>query len=220
MLERSVQRERAYRRRLLVLFPLATAIALIILLGSDLVPFKSIEQHLGWRGPLRVLPEITIVPDEDRFENFTDDRLLKAMTSVDLEAITDAGPAEGSRRRIKTEEKLTHETVVEKGQNLIRSHPVHTDIPYSEDYVIVRMVRPEYPPEELALGIEGEVMLEILVNTEGKVERAWVLSTVGPKSFEVASLKAVKEFLFEPPLREGRPTPVSIRFLVRFRIVN
>jgi len=213
------QRERAYRRRLLALSPLAALVVMLLTLTSDLVPFDQIERHLGWKGSLHILPEITIIPDEDRFESFEEERNLKSMTSLDVEVVSETGKAEGGvevDKRDKKDDTTTHED----GSYLVKSHPVHTDIPYSQDYVILKMVQPEYPPQELEKGIEGEVTLEILVNAEGRVENAWILSTIGPKSFEEASLKAVKEFLFEPPRRNGKPMPMSIRFLIRFRIVG
>jgi TonB family protein len=60
----------------------------------------------------------------------------------------------------------------------------------------------------------------LLVNEEGRVERATVLSSLGPESFETASLDAVRQFLFRPPVRNGEPTSMWIKFRIKFRIFS
>jgi TonB family protein len=82
------------------------------------------------------------------------------------------------------------------------------------------MVKPEYPPEELDQGVEADVTLEILVDVVGMVEGAWVLVANGPRSFEIASLDAIRQFRFKPPIVEGRPSEMWIRFQIRFRIMS
>jgi TonB family protein len=80
------------------------------------------------------------------------------------------------------------------------------------------MVQPEYPTYELENGIEGSVTVELFVNERGFVDMASVLSSIGPKSFEESSLNAVRQFVFQPPMRGDEPTSMWIRFLIKFRI--
>jgi protein TonB len=82
------------------------------------------------------------------------------------------------------------------------------------------MVKPMYPPYELDNGIEGDVTVEILVNEGGRVEEVFVLVATGPKSFEYATIRAVRAFRFKPPVENGQPMPMWIRFQVRFRIMS
>jgi len=214
------ERDHAYRKRLLVLSPLSVLIVLILFATSDVIPYREIERHLGWRGPLKILPEITIVPDEDPFETFIDEQLRGGKTALVAYQLEEAGQEKAGRAQTEVPREAEKKEPSREGKSIFEAHPVHTDIPYSEDYVILRMVKPQYPPEELAQGVEGEVTLEILVNAEGKVEKAWVLSTIGPRSFEEASLKAVRQFLFAPPLKDGKPVSMAIRFVFKFRIVG
>ena len=60
--------------------------------------------------------------------------------------------------------------------------------------------------------------VELFVNEDGLVEMASVLSSIGPKSFEESSLAAVKQFVFQPPMRGNEPTSMWIKFLIKFRI--
>lgn len=220
MPEKVATRERLYRRRLLLISPLSALIIFVLFVTSDVVPYKEIEQRLGWKGPLEVLPEITILPDDDPFETFTPTRKLRPLSSLDVHVLEEKAESEGPRKKREKLAKEEELDLSDRGKNLEQVIPLHTQVPYSEDYVILRMVHPRYPSEELMNGIEGEVTLEVLVNEQGEVENAWVISVIGPRSFEKSSLEAIKKFLFQPPIIDGKPSPMSIRFQINFRIVS
>ena len=80
------------------------------------------------------------------------------------------------------------------------------------------MVQPEYPIYELTNGIEGSVTVEMFVNENGRVEMASVVSSIGPEAFEKSSVKAVKQFVFQPPRKGDESTSMWIKFLIKFRI--
>jgi TonB family protein len=212
------ERDRLYRKRVLSIIPLVLMIILFFFLGSDYVPYAEIEKQLGWKGELRVLPEITILPDDDPFETFVKDRRRRPLTSLELNVLDETGPEKGGTTKKEEEERKIE--LPQKGLDPVFTRPLHTSIPYSEDYVILKMVHPIYPPDELMNGIEGEVTLEVLVNESGKVENAWVLSLIGPMSFEESALDAIKQFLFQPPVRNGGPVPMTIVFQISFRITG
>jgi TonB family protein len=213
------EREEAYRKRLLIILPISVFLVSLLFVSSDVVPYSEIERRIGWEGEIRLLPHITILPDDDPFEDLRTASAVKTMSSMDLQLLNEKGPAEGGLKQEVPSERPEKLTSPELDLSDVRHYPANTDVPYSEDYVILFMVRPEYPPAELLDGIEGDVTVEILVNEEGTVENAWILAAVGPKNFEHASLAAVKQFRFKPPTRNGKPVPMWIRFQVRFRLV-
>jgi TonB family protein len=184
------------------------------------VSFSEIEQTLGWKGVLRIMPEITIIPDRDPYEMPEKHSPARTMASIDLDLLEETGETEGMRYEKKPVEDEKKMTQPEEEEEEIRHYPAHTEVPYSETYVILSMTKPEYPPEELMNGTEGEVTVELLVNEEGYVERAWVLIAQGPKSFEESSLAAIKTFRFKPPTDRGKPIAMWIRFQIRFRIMS
>jgi len=210
------ERNRLHRRKLLYISPISLVVIFLLFISSDYVPYREMQDNLGWKGEMLVLPEITILPDHDPFESFTEKRTTRPLTSLKLNIITETGRAEGGTTREHEEKDII--PLPQNGFDDISTRPTHSDIPYSEDYIILKMVNPVYPTEELLNGIEGEVTLEILVNESGNVENAWVLSLLGPKSFEHASLDFVKQFRFQPPIMNGAPTPMSIRFQITFKI--
>lgn len=211
-------KERQHRKRLLIASPIAALIVGTLFVTSDVVPYEEIEKHFGWEGETHVLPEISILPDNDLFEALETTE-LESVTSEEESALDETGPEEGGILRERPIEE-TNQVYPEAEQALVRRYDSHTDVPYSEDFVILHMVRPEYPPGELLRGIEGEVIVEIFVNDNGMVENAWVLTALGPRTFEAASLEAVRQFRFKPPKQAGVPQPMWIRFQIRFRLVS
>ncbi|MDH3217038.1 MAG: energy transducer TonB [Candidatus Krumholzibacteria bacterium] len=214
------EREQAYRKRLLIISPIATLLVFVLFVTSDVVPYSEIEKRIGWEGEVRLLPQITILPDDDPFEDMRKNSVLKTMSSMDIRLLDEKGPAEGSAKQDPPTKRPDELTSPELDLAEIRHYPANTDVPYAEDYVILHMVQPEYPPAELLQGIEGDVTIEMLVNEDGKVEDAWVLTATGPKNFEHSSLAAVRQFRFKPPMENGRPVPMWIRFQVRFRLIS
>jgi protein TonB len=68
------------------------------------------------------------------------------------------------------------------------------------------MVRPAYPPEAKARGIQGTVKLQAIIATDGTVKELKVLG--GAEDLVPASLEAVKQWVYEPTLLNGEPVEV------------
>jgi len=78
----------------------------------------------------------------------------------------------------------------------------------------IRDVRPVYPPEALAAGIQGVVILEAVIDESGGVSRARVLRSV--PGLDEAALDAVRQWQFTPTLLNGAPVPVMMTMTVNF----
>jgi TonB family protein len=212
------ERDRAYHKRIVKIIPLAFAAVLFLFLTSDQVSLTELNQQVGWKGAMRVLPEITIVPDDDPYSAIENLRNLKIMTSMDLDI--DEGPDFDKPRLLNDPDpdqtdmpEISHDDLLN-----FPTRPSRRDVPYSDTYIILKMVEPEYPIYELENEIEGNVTVELFVNERGLVEMASVLSSIGPKSFEESSLIAVRQFVFQPPTWNGQPSSMWIKFLIKFRI--
>jgi TonB family protein len=212
------ERDRAYYRRLIKLIPVAFAVVLFLFLTSDQVSIREIEKHVGWKGEMRLLPDITIMPDDDPFSAIESQHKLKLLTIMDLDVVD--GPDFDKPKLINNDSPDQTDMPALSVDDLLQitTRPSRRDVPYSENYIILKMVEPEYPIYELENGIEGSVTVELFVNENGTVDMASVLSSIGPKSFAASSLKAVKQFVFQPPTRGGKPSSMWIKFLIKFRI--
>jgi TonB family protein len=211
-------KEQTYRKRLLIITPIAVLAIALLFITSDMVPPTVLDKTFGWKGALQVLPDITIIPGGETFESFPRERQLRTMSSINLEVFEEMSEAEAGERDNIYRDEPEIPIPPEEGLDVVRTYEAHTSVPYSEDYVILNMVQPEYPIRELLDGVEGDVTVELLVNENGKVEKAWVLSAIGPRSFEKSSLRAVEKFVFQTPMEYGLPTSMWIRFHIKFRI--
>lgn len=218
MISAFLKRDREYRRRLYWTAPFAVIVVLLLFATSDRVSLEDLEKHIGWKGELQVMPDITIIPDNATSVSFERQRRLRTMTAVDLDLPDGHDINEPQFENVERDDEIEKLDFNERDEHTVRTVRRSNDIPYSKDYVILKMVEPDYPPRELLDGIEGNVLVELFVNTRGEVEGVEVISVLGPKSFEDSSLRAVRQFVFQPPVENGAPATMVVRFSIRFRI--
>jgi len=96
------------------------------------------------------------------------------------------------------------------------------DAPVAEESVdaparLVRGPAPAYPDAARADGVEGDVRLELVVDTSGAVESARVLRGAG-RGLDDAALRAARQFRFAPATRQGRAVRVRVGWSMQFRL--
>jgi len=82
---------------------------------------------------------------------------------------------------------------------------------------LVGSVKPVHPKDLLKQRVEGSVVLQFVVNEEGRVEDPRVESASRPE-FEKPALEAVRRWKFKPGMREGEPVSAYVRQRVSFGI--
>jgi protein TonB len=81
---------------------------------------------------------------------------------------------------------------------------------------LVHSVQPVYPEVARKAGIEGMVILHLLVGKEGNVEEVKVLR--GPEVFRQAAVSAAEQFRFSPALQNDKPVRVWVSQAIRFEL--
>lgn len=81
---------------------------------------------------------------------------------------------------------------------------------------IIKRVDPVYPEEARKAGIEGIVICEATINPEGRMESVKVLRSV--PGLDQAAVNAVKQWIYEPMMIEGKPSGVVFTVTVRFKL--
>jgi protein TonB len=79
---------------------------------------------------------------------------------------------------------------------------------------LVRRVEPEYPQLAQEARVQGVVVLEATTDIYGRVTAVRVLRSV--TLLDEAAVTAVRQWLYEPLLVNGRPRPVTFTVTVRF----
>jgi TonB family protein len=80
---------------------------------------------------------------------------------------------------------------------------------------IIKMVRPLYPDEALENEIQGAVKLEAMIDEQGKVKQLRILSSPNILLND-AALNAVKQWVYEPYLVDGKAKSVMFNVTVTF----
>jgi TonB family protein len=79
-----------------------------------------------------------------------------------------------------------------------------------------KTVLPEYPPDAQAQGIRGIVILDIVIDTEGRVASADVLRSI--PALDDAALTAVRQWRYEVTKVDGKPVSVRLTVPITFTI--
>jgi len=85
--------------------------------------------------------------------------------------------------------------------------------------VVVYKVPPEYPEGMRRSGIEGFVLLGIVVTKDGVPQDIRVLKSLHP-DFDQKAIEAVQRWKFRPSLRDGNPIPRAATVQVNFAILD
>lgn len=80
----------------------------------------------------------------------------------------------------------------------------------------IKITRPQYPQEAFVKKVEGTVVLEILIDQNGRVVKARVLQSI--PLLDAAAIETVKQWVFKPAIKNGRPVSTVANAPVGFRI--
>jgi TonB family protein len=78
-------------------------------------------------------------------------------------------------------------------------------------------VRPDYTEEARRRGIEGDVVLEIVVRSDGTVGNVKVMQGLGG-GLDQRAIDAVRQWRFSPARRFGTPVEVMVEVAVEFKL--
>ena len=69
--------------------------------------------------------------------------------------------------------------------------------------------QPTFPRKALRMGIEGYVIVEFDVDTDGAVLDPYVVEAVPQGTFERAAIKAIRKWVYEAPTHQGQSVKVN-----------
>ena len=82
---------------------------------------------------------------------------------------------------------------------------------------LLREVKPDYTEEARTRGIEGDVVMEIVVRRDGSVGEVRLLQGLG-HGLDARAVQAVHEWRFSPGKRRGVPVDVLVEVAMEFKI--
>ena len=81
---------------------------------------------------------------------------------------------------------------------------------------LVKEVAPVYPEAARSAGVQGEVILGVRTDENGRVVDTMVLKSI--PLLDQAAMDAVKQWAYEPFLKDGKPTAVVFSVTINFRL--
>ena len=94
----------------------------------------------------------------------------------------------------------------------------HTSETVDEPPVAIQRTEVEYPPTLRQKGVEGYVMLGVLVAASAQIEQIKVLESKPPGVFDEAAIAAVRSWRFQAGRYKGEPVRTWARQPVRFQL--
>jgi len=82
---------------------------------------------------------------------------------------------------------------------------------------VTYQVRPKYPPELASTKVTGEVLVEFIVDAEGKPTRI-AAKRSSRKEFEAPAVAAVAAWRFKPGTVNGKPVPTLMAVPIVFTL--
>ncbi|MCX5752479.1 MAG: TonB family protein [Candidatus Krumholzibacteria bacterium] len=215
------EHDRRMRKRLMLILPIVILAHFLALVTLARIEVLKDAISLGYEGPPKFESEISIIDNRiapvrvashERRVMVVQDVLIEGEDKPKRAKGNEPAPRPAERRR---EQQISLEM---PGDFAYRTYASRAAAPYREDYVILKMVKPEYPADALLSAEEGYVLVEAYIAKDGTVNEAYVRSSYGSVSFETSSLNAVKQFLFKPVHEGGKPVSFWVSFLVKFQL--
>ena len=82
---------------------------------------------------------------------------------------------------------------------------------------LIREVKPQYTEEARRVGVEGDVVLEIVVRSDGSVGQISIVQRLG-SGLDQRAIEAVRQWRFSPARRHGTPVDVLVEVAVEFKL--
>ena len=109
----------------------------------------------------------------------------------------------------------------EASPSATQARPVEVSAPKLVSASAVRYARapaPLFPAQSRRLGEEGEVVLKVLVDVEGRPAQVLVVRSSGYARLDDAAVQAMKAALFKPYVEDGRALSVWVQTPVAFQL--
>src|SRR6266851_526552 len=97
-------------------------------------------------------------------------------------------------------------------------NPVATSVPVGGDVQLARLIQsvsPVYPALAKTSHVKGDVTVDALIDSTGKVTNVKLVS--GPALLQKAAMDAVRVWKYEPARLDGHPVPIHLSVTVKFQ---
>lgn len=139
--------------------------------------------------------------------------------STDVPSVADSVLTDSASPKDNVLDVNTINTVPDESDDLTVAQQLRLDKAFSRLLKRIHHVKPHYPISCKEAGVQGSVILEIIIETDGTVnDHVKVLRGLDCKGMDEAAIEAVKQWLFEPIVFEGKPVTKYCTMTVKFSL--
>jgi periplasmic protein TonB len=84
--------------------------------------------------------------------------------------------------------------------------------------LLIRRVQPVYPPQALAMRIQGSVQLKATISKDGSIRDLKSIS--GQGALSRAAMEAVRQWKYKPYYLDGQPVEIQTQITINFKLPN
>jgi protein TonB len=211
--ERFDRERAAYRLRMLA----ATVVSLLLVLAAVRLPVSQAPARLGWQFPR----------DDDRMIQLEEVREEPKPTEASGAPITFFANPEAEEKPEGRDLAGEQETLPEEEKG-----PPLPDVPlermvltFAEEMPTIRgglgayYINIQYPRAAIEAGIQGRLVLEFVVEPDGRPTDIRVVKSLHPLC-DSAAVRALRRTRFMPGRQNGEVVPVRMRLPVSFRLID
>jgi TonB family protein len=206
--------------------------AVVLLVGSLLGPSPEtverwiLDRHIGIEGPMQILPNLDIVPDEMPVTQKLMEHMSSATRGLQVEEELTKPISDAEKKVPKTAEeigrdgyaplRLLQSKVFSPSETDEQRPELHAPSQTSEDFVLERYVEPRYPQSASASARARTVQVRagIFVDSTGTVIESYIVSSDGGRAFDDEVLQAVQLWRYRPIMAhpQGFWSEIAYRF--------
>jgi TonB family protein len=212
------ERDRVYRRRIALALAVSIAIhACALIVIERVAPELPIIRQVGYPGPTRILPELSIEREPGPEES---------------QGAASAGPSGGEFYRVIAIEVVdwevpSGEAIGEEAERAAADAEAEEEPlfvldlsrpqPTSSLVAFEHFVLPVYPRSTMEKGLEGRVVVRTHVTAGGLVDDVAVVRSELDAAAEMEAVRAASQWRFWPIIVGGRAIPVVVETSIWFR---
>jgi len=229
---RAQRYETEYRRRIL-----AATVAALCLHAALIISLESTSQwqtlpeeriRLGYEGPTRIHRELEVLVPNSVQAHFSQLAREGRTSAVEYHILPEVEITRGPEpipvpeTKSQPEPKPPVQTQSESETEIEPLIATHAEISYSEDFVILRLVKPIYPEYELERDITASITVAAWLTPSGELQDVQITQasaepqTASTRGFEIASLEAIRQWKIRPPRRLHETSGLWLSIPIRF----
>jgi len=228
--DRMQRYEAEYRRRILAAMMAAMALHAALIISLERTSrWKTLPDErirIGYEGPTRIQRELEVMQSNSVQAHFSQLAREGRKRAVEYRILPEVeitrGPEPVRIPEKKTQPSPTPSVQSEAETEIEPLIATQAELSYSDEFVILRLVKPIYPEYELERGITASITVAAWLTPTGELQDEQITQasaepvSASTRGFEIASLEAIRQWKIRPPRHLQEAAGMWLSIPIRF----